>query len=126
MIVNIQGKIVEALAPRSGVSKNGNEWVSQDFVIEDANGDKLVFNVFGKEKIESYGLATGIVTAVTVKIESKKWNDKWFTQATCTECITKQPAPQETVKPAVTVEPIPSQPTAVNIGTPIGVDNLPF
>lgn len=126
MIVNIQGKIVEALAPRSGVSKNGNEWTSQDFVIEDANGDKLVFNVFGKEKIETYGLATGIVTAVTVKIESKKWNDKWFTQATCTECITKQPTPQETVKPAVTVEPIPSQPVAVNVGAPIGVDNLPF
>ena len=126
MIVNIQGKIVEALAPRSGVSKNGNEWTSQDFVIEDANGDKLVFNVFGKEKIEAYGLATGIVTAVTVKIESKKWNDKWFTQATCTECITKQPAPQEAVKPAVAVEPIPSQPIAVNVGAPIGVDNLPF
>ena len=126
MIVNIQGKIVEALAPRSGVSKNGNEWTSQDFVIEDANGDKLVFNVFGKEKIDTYGLATGIVTAVTVKIESKKWNDKWFTQATCTECITKQPAPQEIVKPAVAVEPIPSQPIAVNVGAPIGVDNLPF
>ena len=126
MIVNIQGKIIEALAPRSGVSKNGNEWTSQDFVIEDANGDKLVFNVFGKEKIESYGLATGIVTAVTVKIESKKWNDKWFTQATCTECITKQPTTQEIVKPAVTVEPIPSQPVAVNVGAPIGVDNLPF
>lgn len=126
MVVNIQGKIIEALPLRSGVSKNGNEWVSQDFVIEDANGDKLIFNVFGKEKVESYGLSNGVVTAVTVKIESKKWNDKWFTQATCIECITKQPTPQETVKPAVTVEPIPSQPAAVNVGAPIGVDSLPF
>ena len=126
MIVNIQGKIVEALAPRSGVSKTGNEWMSQDFVIEDANGDKLVFNVFGKEKIETYGLAIGIVTAVTVKIESKKWDNKWFTNATCVECFTKQPTPQENVKPAVAVEPIHSQPVAVNVGTPIGVDNLPF
>lgn len=122
MIVNIQGKIVETLPLRSGVSKNGNDWVSQDFVIEDANGDKLIFNVFGKEKIESYGLSNGIVTAVTVKIESKKWNDKWFTQATCTECITKQ----ETVKPAVTVEPIPAQPVSVNVGAPVSVDTLPF
>ena len=126
MIVNIQGKIVEALAPRSGVSKTGNEWTSQDFVIEDANGDKLVFNVFGKEKIETYGLAIGIVTAVTVKIESKKWDNKWFTNATCVECFTKQPTTQEVIKPAVAVEPIPSQPVAVNVGAPIGVDNLPF
>ena len=34
MNITINGKITNALPPRRGTSKAGNEWVSQDFVIE--------------------------------------------------------------------------------------------
>ena len=87
MVTSITGKIIEVMLPRTGTSKSGNEWVSQDFVIEEENGDKLVFNVFGQNKLDEYGLKVGTTAAVTVKVDSRKWNDKYFTQATCISCI---------------------------------------
>lgn len=131
MIVNIQGKIVETLIPRTGVSKTGNEWMSQEYVIEDGNEEKLLFSVFGKDKIDAYGLKVGSVAAVTVKIESTKWNDKWFTKASCTECITQQaPMPQPTTQevffkqaPQPTPQPQHNQPTS---NSSMSADALPF
>ena len=38
MIITVNGKITAALSPRRGTAKTGNEWVSQDFVIETENG----------------------------------------------------------------------------------------
>ena len=97
MTQTITGEITEVLPKRSGVSKSGNEWTSQQYVISDANGEKIVFDVFGQQKIDEYNLMVGSKASVTVKIESKKWNDKWFTSANCVECIsnTSKQGPQE-------------------------------
>jgi hypothetical protein len=78
MNITINGKITNALPPRRGTSKAGNEWVSQDFVIEIENEEKICFNVFGEDKIKESGLRVGAVASVTCKVESKEWNGKWF------------------------------------------------
>ena len=47
------GKIIAILQPRGGVSKSGNEWKSQEYVIED-HGQyprKMCFDVFGETSI---------------------------------------------------------------------------
>jgi hypothetical protein len=105
MNITINGKITNALPPRRGTSKVGNEWVSQDFVIEIENEEKICFNVFGEDKIKESGLRVGAVASVTCKVESKEWNGKWFTSVSCVNCIVQgstqpthaQPKPQPQV-----------------------------
>ena len=91
MIINVTGKIVSCLEKRSGVSKNtGKEWVSQDYVIEDAEGKILCFNVFGEDNISRYNLMVGTSASITCDLESREWNGKYFTSLRCTQCFTEQ------------------------------------
>lgn len=125
MNITINGKITNALPPRRGTSKAGNEWVSQDFVIEIENEEKICFNVFGEEKIKESGLRVGAIASVTCKVESKEWNGKWFTSVSCVNCIVQggtQPQPSQ---------PRPHTPTKpVDFGnsnsSQVSADNLPF
>ena len=123
MNITINGKITNALPPRRGISKAGNEWVSQDFVIEIENEEKICFNVFGEEKIKESGLRVGAIASVTCKVESKEWNGKWFTSVSCVNCIVQgatQPAPQQP-------KPQPQQsPFGSATSNPPSVDSLPF
>ena len=53
------GKIIAILPPRGGVSRtSGNEWKSQEFVIEnhDQYPRKMCFDVFGADKIEQFNI----------------------------------------------------------------------
>lgn len=123
MNITINGKITNALPPRRGTSKAGNEWVSQDFVIETENEEKICFNMFGEDKIKESGLRIGATASVTCKVESKEWNGKWFTSVSCVSCIVQgasQPAP---LKP----NPLP-QPAQFGSATSssTSIDTLPF
>lgn len=98
MNITINGKITNVLPQRKGVSKAGNEWVSQDFVIETNENEKFCFNIFGEDKIKESCLRVGSIASITCKIESKEWNGKWFTSVTCVNCIVQggsQQAPQQ-------------------------------
>ena len=50
--MEIQGKVIAVMEPKSGVSARG-EWKAQDYVIEthDAYPRKMVFSVFGADRI---------------------------------------------------------------------------
>lgn len=125
MNITINGKITNALPPRRGTSKAGNEWVSQDFVIETDNDEKICFNMFGEDKIKESGLRVGATASVTCKIESKEWNGKWFTSVSCVSCIvqgTTQQAPQQ---PKTTPQPQPAPFGSATSSSP-SADDLPF
>ena len=125
MIATITGKIVAVLPKRTGVSKNGNEWASQSYVIEDEAGDKIAFDVFGQSKIDEYNLSVGTKASATVKIESREWSGKWFTSANCTECISNS-APKETT-PQQPVQQAPVAPPRVeHKAQDVSADELPF
>ena len=130
MTTNVTGKIVEVLPMRSGVSKTGKEWKSQDFILEEENGDKLLFGIFGEDKISSYNLQVGSTAAVTLKIEATSWNGKYFTKVTCLNCMSstantnsnttaQQTAPQP--RPVMT----PNLDAAEKVA-PVSADTLPF
>ena len=81
------------------MSSRGNEWVSQDYVIEDEKGEKLAFNVFGQDKINEYNLSVGAKASVTVNVESREWQGKWFATVKCVSCISNTtPKTEEIVK----------------------------
>lgn len=123
MNITINGKITNALPPRRGTSKAGNEWVSQDFVIESDNEEKICFNVFGEDKIKESGLRVGAIASVTCKVESKEWNGKWFTSVSCVNCIVQGVAQPSHSQPK-------TQPQVTDFGNHTNnapsVDSLPF
>ena len=75
------GKIIAILPPRGGVSKtSGNEWKSQEFVIEnhDQYPRKMCFDVFGADKIEQFNIQMGEELTVSFDVDARQWNDRWF------------------------------------------------
>lgn len=132
MTTSITGKIVEVLPPKSGVSKSGNEWMSQEYVLEDENKDRVVFNVFGAQKINEYNLLVGTTAAVTLKIESTSWNGKYYTKLSCIGCVSNTANQQQTAQPQQQVQqPRPIQTphldeARVAQASNLTVDELPF
>lgn len=123
MNITINGKITNALPPRRGTSKAGNEWVSQDFVIEIENEEKICFNVFGEDKIKESGLRVGAIASVTCKVESKEWNGKWFTSVSCVSCIVQGATQQTPQQPKHQPQPAPFGSATSNSTS---IDALPF
>ena len=128
MTTSITGKIVEVLPPKSGVSKNGNEWMSQEYVLEDENKDRIVFNVFGSQKINEYNLLVGTTAAVTLKIESTSWNGKYYTKLSCIGCVsnTANQAQQQVQQPRPIQTPNIDSAKEVMATTPSSIDDMPF
>lgn len=130
MTINVTGKIVEILQAKSGVSKNGNEWTNQEFVLEEDDKNRIVFNVFGAQKIAEYNLQVGSTAAVTLKVESTSWNGKYFTKLSCIGCVSntanqqQQQAPQVQQRPIQTPNLDAAKEAATNAQT--SVDDLPF
>lgn len=80
--MEISGRFLQAFELKSGTSKAGNGWKSQDFLIEtdEKYPKKIVFTVFSHvDMIE--GVKAGDIVDVNFEIESREWNGKWFTQA---------------------------------------------
>lgn len=125
MIITVNGKITAALSPKRGTSKTGNEWVSQDFVIETENGDCICFNMFGEDKILNSGLKVGAVASVTCDVKSKEWNGKWFTSASCVNCIVQGAAQPQQVPSAHTQAPVQPQPQHSS-SSEVSANELPF
>ena len=74
------GKIIAILQPRGGVSKTGNEWKAQEYVIED-HGQyprKMCFDVFGADKIEQFNIQMGEELTVSFDVDARQWQDRWF------------------------------------------------
>ena len=56
--MELAGKVIAVLEPRGGVSKNGNEWKVQEYVIEthDQYPRRMCFDVFGADKIQQFNI----------------------------------------------------------------------
>ena len=77
----IRGKITHILAPQSGVSKAGKQWMKQEFVLETEGQypKKVAFTIFGEEKIKMAQLQQGHTVEIEVDAESREYNGKWYT-----------------------------------------------
>ena len=62
--MDLTGKIIAVLEPRGGVSnRTGNNWKSQDFVIEVPGQypKKCVFTVFGEDRINQFNIQMSLM-----------------------------------------------------------------
>ena len=80
MALSVKGKIDKILKPESGVSRTGNQWTKQEFVIETIEQfpKKVCFTLFGDKTSLIQGLATGEEVEVSFNMESREYNGKWF------------------------------------------------
>lgn len=78
--MEFSGKIIAVLPERGGVSRNGNEWKSQEYVIEnhDQYPRKMCFDVFGADKIAQFNIQVGQELTVSFDIDAREWNGRWF------------------------------------------------
>ena len=77
--MELQGKVIAVLPERSGVSARG-EWKSQSFVIEthEQYPKKLVFDVFGAERLAQFNIQSGEEILVSFDIDAHEYNGRWF------------------------------------------------
>ena len=64
---------------RSGVSARG-EWKAQDFVLEthDAYPRKMVFGVFGADRLARFNIQVGQEVTVSFDIDAHEYQGRWF------------------------------------------------
>lgn len=122
------GKIIAALAERGGTSRNGNEWKSQEFVIEnhDQYPRKMCFDVFGADKIVQFNIQVGQELTVSFDIDAREWNGRWFNSLRAWKVVPAE-APQGSYAPSTEAVPgaqaAPSAPVDFSSNTN---DDLPF
>jgi hypothetical protein len=77
--LEITGKIIELLPKKSGQSANG-DWRKQEYIME-TDGQypkKICFLVWG-EKIDQFNIKQGENLEVSVDLESREYNGRWYT-----------------------------------------------
>ncbi|MBR5276442.1 MAG: DUF3127 domain-containing protein [Bacteroidaceae bacterium] len=78
--MEITGKIIAVLPERGGVSKTGNEWKMQEYVLEthEQYPRKMCFNVFGADKIAQFNIQAGDEMTVSFDINAREYNGRWY------------------------------------------------
>ena len=79
--MELTGKIIAVLQERGGVSKAGNEWKIQEYVLEtmEQYPRKMMFNVFGADRIAQFNIQMGETLTVSFDIDSREYNGRWYT-----------------------------------------------
>lgn len=100
--MEIKGKIIAVLPERCGVSQAGKEWMTQEYVLEteDRYPRKMMFSVFGRDRIEQFDIRVGDVITVKFDIDCKEYNGRWYNSITAWK-VEREEMPAETASPAV-------------------------
>lgn len=129
--MEIQGKIIAALEPRSGVSqKTGSNWMSQDFVIEthEQYPRKCCFSIFGEDKLKQFNIQIGDELTVSFDIDAHEYNGRWYNSIRAWKV---ERTPEQAAQPAPAVpgaDPFaaPAAPAAPFAADDNSINDLPF
>ena len=112
--MEIKGKIIQILPIMEGVSKNGNPWKVQPFVLEtlDQYPRKVYFEIFGEERIAQCPLDINYEVTVHFDAESREFKGRWYTQLRAWKITTGQdeeaPVDAEQAGETTSVTAVPS------------------
>lgn len=139
--MELTGKIIIVQPERSGVSqRTGTEWKVQEYVLETINEQfprKMVFEVFGADRIASFNIKAGEVMTVSFDIDAREYNGRWYNQIRAWKVdrnVAAQPAaapapagvaPAPAAAPAAPAAPAYTEPVPQAPGEG-SVDDLPF
>ena len=112
--MDLTGKVIAILQPRSGVSqRTGNPWMTQEYVIE-VPGQyprKMVFNIFGEDRIKQFNIQMGEDITVQFDIDAREYQGRWFNDIRAYNILRGAAVPPVVAAPAATPFP-PQQPMA--------------
>ena len=80
--MDVVGKIIAALPPKSGTSQStGKPWQVNAYVLQtnEQTPKNIAFDVFGAERVEQYNLKVGDMVTVSIDIDAHEYNGRWFT-----------------------------------------------
>lgn len=129
--MELVGKIIKILPVRSGVSQqSGKAWQSLDAVLEVPGQypKKMVFTVFGEDRIKKFALFEGMECNVQFDIDAHEYNGKFYNSITAYNVTNTGAAVQQMAQPQQTVI-YPDKPASPPINTDTGEtdsDSLPF
>jgi hypothetical protein len=121
--MEISGTIIKLLPLQSGQSKNGG-WKKQDFILEteDQYPKKVCISAWG-DKIDQFQLAEGKKVKAAINIESREYNEKWYTDVKVWRIDPLSDIPESNTPPPFTTETIPPPTEDFSYQ---GEDDLPF
>jgi len=78
--MEVEGKIIQFIGERSGVSKAGNPWKTKEYVLETKENHprKIAFDFFG-DRADQFPLNVGDEIRLSFDIESREYQGRWFT-----------------------------------------------
>jgi hypothetical protein len=101
MSFKVKGKILQILPEQKGSSPRG-EWKKQDFVIETTDEQfprKICFTLFNDKTSALEGFKSNMEVEVSFSIESREYNQKWFTNVNAFRIEGAKEEPQQGYAP---------------------------
>lgn len=121
--MDFEGLVYKVLPAVKGQSARG-EWTKQEVVFE-LPGDfnrKLCVGFWGDKALEAASLKAGEMVEVSINLESREYNGRWYTEARAWKLARKAPeAPA--AAPVADMPPMPTEEPSYS-GMPI--DDMPF
>lgn len=133
--MDVVGKIIAALPPKSGTSQStGKPWQVNTYVLQtnEQTPKNIAFDVFGAERVEQYNLKVGDMVTVSIDIDAHEYNGRWYNQIRAWNVVNHASAQQPAVlqTPPPTPQPgtlFPQPPASGAQPAPsAGTDQLPF
>lgn len=141
----ISGIVYNVLQLQTGMSKSGNAWQKQDFILEtqEKYPRMVCISLFG-DRVEKFPVQVGRLVTVSIDIESREFNGRWYTDVRAWNVVYNDhlgvqapapapaPVPTATTPTAPTAGPTPPQANRVANGVPAQAtaqavaDELPF
>ena len=134
------GKIIQVLPERSGTSaRTGSEWRMGSYVLEtttDRFPRKMMFEVFGSDKIQQFNIQVGEMVRVSFDIDAREYQGRWYNSIRAgnvdrnlADPMAQMPmgAPDTTPFAAPSAAPMPTAaPQEAAPFTSAGAEDLPF
>ncbi len=122
------GKIIQVLPERGGTSaRTGSEWRVGTYVLE-TTGDrfprKMVFEVFGSDKIQQFNIQPGEMVRVSFDIDAHEYNGRWYNSIRAWNVERNTAAPMQ--QPPVGVPDVTPFGAPAPMAGGAGVDAAPF
>lgn len=103
----LKGKITQVFPMEQGLSKStGNEWAKQSYLLEtdEQYPRKVIYSVFGKQRIADCEVQVGDAVKAYIDIESREFQGRWYTNVNAykveldlDDVQTQAPVPDPTV-----------------------------
>lgn len=83
--MKITGEIIDILPAQSGVSRNGNQWKRQEYVIAESGerfNNRLCYTLNG-ENVDRFMAQLGDIVEINIGIDCRQYKERWYNEITC-------------------------------------------